>query len=94
MGTGFITAGGIMVFQTLILQIYMNITSRSHDLPYILSKGLEWVLTILGMDASAAGSDLALFSMRKIHRIGVTWELLLDPATLSFLVGGLALVVI
>jgi hypothetical protein len=93
-GTGFITAGGIMVVQALILQIYMNITSRSHELPYFLSKGLEWVVTMLGMDASAAGSDLALFSMRKIHRIGVTWELLLDPATLSFLVGGLIFVII
>ena len=30
-----------------------------------------------------------MHSMRQAHRLGATWELLLDPATFWFFVGGL-----
>ena len=32
-----------------------------------------------------------MHSMRQVHRLGATWELLLDPATLLFFVGGLTM---
>jgi hypothetical protein len=37
------------------------------------------------------GPSLVIRSMRHLHRLGATWELLLDPATLGFFVGGLVL---
>ena len=32
-----------------------------------------------------------MHSMRQVHRLGVTWELLLDPATFLFFIGGLTM---
>jgi hypothetical protein len=49
---------------------------------------------LLGTDAAADGSDLVLFTMRANHRLGATWELFLDPATVCFVAGGLAMVVL
>ena len=32
--------------------------------------------------------------LRQVHRLGATWELLLDPATLLFFVGGLTMLAV
>ncbi len=49
---------------------------------------LAGVATLLGIDATADGSTIVMHSMRQVHRLAATWELLLDPATLLFFVGG------
>ena len=52
---------------------------------------LAGIASLLGIDATASGSSVVMHSMRQVHRLGATWELLLDPATLLFFVGGLTM---
>ncbi|HEU0009681.1 MAG TPA: DUF4350 domain-containing protein [Verrucomicrobiae bacterium] len=92
--TGVSLAGTILLVQSLALAIYKHATARSHDLPWPLPSLLACVLRLLGTDAAADGSDLVLFTMRANHRLGATWELFLDPATVCFIAGGLAMVVL
>ena len=66
-------------------------TAWSHDLPRPLPDVLAGVATLLGIDATADGSSVVMHSMRQVHRLGATWELLLDPATFLFFVGGLTM---
>ena len=46
---------------------------------------------LLGIDATADGSAIVMHSMRQVHRLAATWELLLDPATFLFFIGGLVM---
>jgi hypothetical protein len=80
----------VLLAQGLALCLYRGLTARSHELPAVLSRLLAAVATTLGLDAAFTGRDIAIFTMRKVHLLGATWELLLDPLTLAFLVGGLA----
>ncbi len=84
-------AGCILLAQSLAMFLYEATTSRSHDLPAATAQVLAAVLRALGVDANARESTVAVFSMRQIHRFGATWELLLDPPTWCFLVGGFVL---
>ena len=45
----------------------------------------------LGAEATADGPYLVAHTMRETHRLAVTWDLGLDPGTLSFVLGGLVL---
>jgi hypothetical protein len=87
-------AGTILLVQALALAVYKQATARSHELPWPLPNLLASLLRLLGTDAAADGSDLVLFTMRANHRLGATWELFLDPATVCFVAGGLAMVVL
>ncbi len=55
---------------------------------------LAGVAALLGIDATADGSSVVMHSMRQVHRLGATWELLLDPATFLFFVGGLTMLAV
>ena len=90
-GAGMVS-GSILLVQALTLQSYMAWTSRSHELPQPLPQWLAAVFSGLGMEVGVHESTIAVHSMRTIHRLGATWELLLDPATISFLVGALVMV--
>jgi hypothetical protein len=83
-------AGCILLAQALATCLYEVVTSRSHDLP-AAAQGIAALLRGLGVDANAHDGTIAVFSMRKIHLFGATWELLLDPPTWCFLVGGVVL---
>ena len=85
-------AGTILLVQTLALAIYKHVTARSHELPWPLPNLLAGILRLLGTEAAVDGSDLVLFTMRESHRLGATWELFLDPSTVCFVAGGLAVV--
>ncbi|MCE5266866.1 MAG: GldG family protein [Planctomycetaceae bacterium] len=89
LASGLLTAGGILLVQTIALELYASQTARSHDLPYPLPDALAALARLLGMDAAANGSTVAIHSIRQTHRLAATWELLVDPATLLFFVGGL-----
>jgi len=84
-------AGAVLAAQALAIFAYQSLTGRSHDLPAPLTQALGWTAQAVGIDAAADSGDVALHTMRKLHRLGATWDLLLDPATLCFLVGGAAL---
>jgi hypothetical protein len=88
---GAITAGVVMFVQALTLELYACHTAWSHELPWPLPDMLAGIATLLGVDATATGSSVVMHSIRQVHRLGATWELLLDPATLLFFVGGLTL---
>ncbi len=83
--------GIVLLVQALVLELYTAHTAYSHELPWPLPDVLAGVATLLGIDATADGSTIVMHSMRQSHRLGATWELLLDPATLLFFAGGLAM---
>jgi len=90
-GSAALAAGVILTAQLLAVVAYESLTARSHELPRPLGLILLGVARLLGIDAALDGSDLALYSVRTVHRLGATWELLLDLPTLCFLVGAVAM---
>ena len=88
---GAVAAGAIMAVQLLGLTFYIAQTARSHELPQPLPDLLAGIANLMSIDAAADGSKIVMHSMRQVHRLGATWELLLDPVTFSFFVGGLML---
>jgi hypothetical protein len=91
LAAGAVLAGVVMVVQALTLELYASYTAHSHELPWPLPDLLAGVATLLGIDATADGSNVVMHSMRQVHRLGATWELFLDPASLLFFVGGLTM---
>lgn len=92
LSVGIVAAGCILIVQAVGLEAYMAMTARSHELPGPLPWVLGAAAHALGVDSAVYGTTLAAFSMRKIHYLGATWELLVDPASWCFLLGGLALI--
>ncbi len=91
LGRGAVSAGLVLLVQSLALWAYECRTAQSHELPWPLPDLLGAVTGLLGLDVAVDGTALAVSTLREVQRVGATWELLLDPATLAFLVGGLAL---
>ncbi len=89
LGGAGLLAGVVLLAQAVALQFYMAGTARARDLPDPLPALLAWVASALDIDAAACGPHVALHTMRRVHMLAATWELLLDPATLGLLVGGL-----
>lgn len=81
-------SGCILLAQALGMMLYATFTSRSHELPTPLPGLLGLVAKAVGIESAVHGNTVAMFSMRKTHLLGATWELFLDPVTWSFLVGG------
>ena len=86
-----ILGGIVLLAQSLAILGYEYVTARSHELSWSFSYLLYAISQLLGFQAALDGTNLALFSPRLVHLLGATWELLLDPATLSFLVGGIVI---
>ncbi len=91
MGAAASMAGLVLTAHSLALIAYESVTARSHELPHFLALVLLGLARLLGIDAALDGSDLAMYSVRTVHRLGATWELFLDPPTLCFLVGGIVM---
>lgn len=92
LGLASLASGTILTFQAAAMLFYESVTARSHELPPQLAKMLYDVARAIGISATLDGSTLALYSIRHTHRLGATWELLLDPMTVCFLIGGLILI--
>lgn len=88
---GLAAAGLVLLVQGLVLWAYQSLTARSHELPWPLPEALHALAALLGIDAAVSGSTLAIYTLREVHRLGATWELVLDPATLGFAAGGVTL---
>lgn len=91
-GQAVLAAGTILVLQAAGMLAYESVTARSHELPPPLAAMLCAIARAIGIPAALDGSTLALYSIRHTHRLGATWGLLLDPATFSFLIGGVTLI--
>jgi hypothetical protein len=91
LATGSILAACILLAQGVLLEAYQSLTACNHELPRPLPELIGGVGRCLGIDLAVSETTLALHSMREIHQLGATWELLLDPASLCLLVGGLVL---
>ncbi|MCC6124610.1 MAG: hypothetical protein IT426_06595 [Pirellulales bacterium] len=82
-------AGCVLLVQAVVMEGYQAVTARSHELPSPLPQVLGGAARLLGIDAAASGSTIALFSMRETHQLGATWELFLDPASCCFFAAAL-----
>ncbi len=82
-------AGCVLMAQALAMLAYEVLSARSHELPWPLPQVLNRVATALGLHTGIHESTMAVFSMRNVHLFGATWELLVDPVTCCFLVGGI-----
>ncbi len=91
LASALILAGIILMAQSLAILGYEYVTARSHELIWPWPGLLYAISRLLGIQAGLDGTNLALFSPRAAHRLGATWELLLDPATLAFLFGGIVM---
>jgi len=81
--------GLILLAQSAAILLYLHHTARSHDLPAALAELVGVAARAAGIDASVEGPTLALRAGGCVERLGATWDLFLDPATLLFLIGGL-----
>ena len=90
LASSFVAGGVVMLVQAVSLEVYVGWTMRSHNLPWPLPDGLAAIMGWLGADAVADGSAIVVHSLRQVHRLAATWELLFDPATWLFFAGGLA----
>ncbi len=84
-------AGCVLLSQSLAMAIYEAETSGSHTLPAPLPRIIGAAVGALGIDSSVHDATVAVFSMRKNHLFSATWELLLDPPTWCFLIGGIVM---
>ena len=91
---GLCVAGMILLVQIPALALYEHWTARSHELPAPLTALVGGVARLLGADSTVNDNNILLYTMRKTHPLGGTWELFLDPPTFCFLIGGLALIVL
>ncbi|MDH7600096.1 MAG: hypothetical protein QHH07_10760 [Sedimentisphaerales bacterium] len=86
-----IVVGSVLLVQGLAMWGYEYVAGRSHDLPVPLRYLPLLMARLIGIDAALDGTELAMHTMRQVHRLATTWELLIDPGTWCFLVGTWAL---
>jgi hypothetical protein len=87
----FFAAGLVLLAQGVVLRTYAAQTARNHDLPWPAAELLAGLARLVGVDAAADGPMLVVHTLRQTHRLAVTWDLVLDPATCGFLFGGLVM---
>ncbi|MGD0899355.1 MAG: DUF4350 domain-containing protein, partial [Thermoguttaceae bacterium] len=86
---GCVAAGLVLLAQGAMLRLYAAWTSGKHDLPWPAAELLAGLANLMGIDATGDGPMLVMRTLRQTHRLAVTWDLVLDPATIGLLVGGL-----
>jgi len=91
-GGGAVKAGAILLVQSLAMLSYAQFTARSHDLPGPLVKLVAGIARVLGAEAAVDGPYVVIPSVREVHRLAATWDLLFDPASFTFLLGGMVLI--
>jgi hypothetical protein len=86
---GWIVSGVILLLQEVALSLYAALTARCHDMPSFVVKLLSGLCSLAGIDSAGAGPLLVMQSMRQPIRLAITWDIVFDPATMMFFVGGL-----
>ncbi len=90
-GWGAVRAGLVILSLSLLTEVYSACTARCHDLPGPLVRLVGMVVRLFGFETAVDGKAVVIHSMSHVHRLTATWDLLVDPATLGFLIGGLVL---
>jgi hypothetical protein len=85
-----VAAGVVLTLQAMALVDYAHMTARSHDVPAPFPAALGWIARLMGAEVAVDGSTVVLHTARQMHPMAVTWQWLVDPASLLFLVGGVA----
>lgn len=88
---GLLVAGLVLGVQAACLALYALVTSRGHHLPDMMAQLLCWALQLFGADSAYDGTWLTVGTTAGMQRFAPTWELLLDPATMSLLSGSVML---
>lgn len=91
LGSALLAAGLVLFAQSLTILLYEQLTAFSHEAPPLVGRTVDWIARLLGATSAYTGKEVGLFTMRKVHLLGATWELVADPATVCFLAGGLML---
>ncbi len=94
LGRGMVASSGVLIAQSGVLWWYQLCTARTHELPWPLATLPHLAARLLGVDAARDGASVAFRSSLSPHRVAATWELLFDPATVCFVVGGLTLLLL
>ena len=81
----------VLLPQSLALWIYQSVTARSHELPGWLAQMMRGLLSVTGAEVAVDNAAFVVRNSDTTVRIGATWELLIDPATLCMLVGASAM---
>ena len=93
-GAAWALGGAVLMLQAAALTVYAAITARSHDVPALLVKLLAALCWPAGIDAAGDGPLLIMQSMRQPIRLAITWDMVFDPVSMMFFVGGLAWIAI
>ncbi|MBN1697737.1 MAG: hypothetical protein JW881_09500 [Spirochaetales bacterium] len=84
-----IFASALLAVQAVALELYVTFTASFRELPRIIADLLNGLATMLGFESGVTTAGISLFTMRKIHTLGATWELILDPVLLAFIAGSI-----
>lgn len=93
-GRGAMLAGALWIFQGLMLFVYSAVTARTALMPEVLAEAVATIARWAGIHVAYDAGNLVLFSMRAKHPVAATWTMLVDPVTVSFLSGGVLLILI
>lgn len=85
---GCVTASLVLLSQACVLWLYAAATARQHELPRFVAWPLNAALSQLGVDSALDQSTVVMRGVLEPLRVAATWELVFDPATVCFLVGG------
>jgi hypothetical protein len=88
---GGIASAAVLLGQALVLEGYALLTARAHELPSLLAQALAGMTRALGVETAVDGGWLVLRIFEQTHRVGATWDLLLDAGSVCFLAGGCVL---
>lgn len=91
---GALLAGMILLAQGIVLTFYQIQTARAHELPGLLAEILGALANLLNADAAIDNGWLVVRSASSTVRVSATWELLLAPGTVCFVVGGCVLLAV
>lgn len=91
LGSGAVMAGVVLLVQSLAMLAYAHFTARCHDLPGPLVSLVATIASLLGIETTVDGPFVVFPAIREVYRLTATWDLLFDPASFTFLLGGLTL---
>jgi hypothetical protein len=82
-----IFCSALLTVQAVVLELYAAFTAYFRELPRFAADILNGLAGLIGLESGVSTNGISIFTMRKIHTLGATWELILDPVLLAFITG-------